>query len=175
MAEKPVLLVVANEGYQQVEYGETKKALEDAGIRVATASNSATPAIAKDGSTTTVDVVIDKIDLAKYAGIFLIGGPGALENLDNAATHELLKKAAAQQIPIGAICISPRIIAKAGLLKGKKATGWDQDKQLPSIYEESETIYVKEPVVIDELIITATGPESARQFGNHIAQLIKRK
>jgi protease I len=174
MAEKPVLLVVANEGYQQVEYNETKKAIESAGLKVVTASNAATPAIAKDGSTTDIDVVLDKVNPAHYAGIFVIGGPGALENLDNPQTHKILQKAVELGIPHGAICVSPRILAKAGVLKNKKATGWNDDKALASIYEESDTIYVKEPVVVDHLLITATGPDAAKQFGTHIAQLIKK-
>ena len=35
---------------------------------------------------------------------------------------------------VGAICYSPRILAKAGILKDKKATGWNDDHELEATF-----------------------------------------
>lgn len=171
---RKVLFVVAYEGYQHIEYGEPKKLLEKTGFSVITASTKPGSAIAKDGSTTPVNVLIEKANPSDYAGIFFIGGPGAMEHLDNEKSYQLIKQAAQKGILLGAICVSPRILAKAGILKGKKATGWNEDNTLPDIYKEYGVIYVPEDVVVDGSIITATGPSSAKKFGEQIVALLKK-
>jgi protease I len=174
MAHKSVLLVVASEGYQQIEFAETKKAVEAVGLTVKIASNSNIPAIAKDGSTTLVDIQLNEVDPRHYAGILFIGGPGTLENLDNQISYDVCKKAAVEHVPLGAICYAPRILAHAGVLENKRATGYDGDNKLADIYRDNGVTYVREPVVADGLIITATGPDAAAQFGKEAAHLIKK-
>ena len=134
--DRDVLLVVAFNGYQQIEYGEPKKLLTEAGFNVVTASNEPGAAIAKDGSTTEVQVTLKDVKVNDYAGIFFIGGPGALENLDNEQSYSIVREAAKQHLPLGAICVSTRILAQAGVLKGRRATGWDGDDKLAEIYKE---------------------------------------
>jgi protease I len=166
------LLVVANEGYQHIEYGIPKKILIDAGIDVETASDSTVPAIAKDGSTTNVDVTLDKVDPDLYDGIFFIGGPGALEHLDNEWSYRIIRHASQNGIPFGAICISTRILAKAGIMTDRKATGWNGDGELDALYKEYDVEYIKKNVVVDKNIITATNPDAAQEFGEKIVGLM---
>ena len=172
MALKTILLVVAYEGYQQLEYNEPKKILQDNGFTVVTASTKPGAAVAKDGSTTPVDILISKAKATDYAGIYFIGGPGALEDLDNQTSYTLIQQAAQHKVPFGAICISPRILAKAGVLKGKKATGWNEDNELPGVFKEHGVIYEKAGVVTDGTVITATGPKTAQDFGKAIVKLL---
>jgi len=169
-----IILVVAHEGYQPIEYSVTKKILEDAGITTTTASNKGRIATAKDDSSTMIDISTDNIDMAKYDGIFFIGGPGAMENLDNEISYKVIQKAAELSKPLGSICISTRILAKAGALDGKKATGWDGDNELAGILEKYKAIYIKEKVVVDDTIITATDPSAAKEFGEAILKIVKK-
>lgn len=173
MAQPKIVLVVAHEGYQQVEYGTPKRILEDIGYKIITASDAAGAAIAKDGSTTQVDILIQDINPKEFDGIFFIGGPGALEHLDNETSYKMIRSAANSEIPLGAICISTRILAEAGILKGKNATGWDGDHKLADIYKNYTVHYVPEKVVVDGLIITASGPEAAEEFGQEIIAMIQ--
>jgi protease I len=168
-----ILFIVAYEGYHPIEYTEPKKILEAAGHTIITASNKKGSALAKDGSTTTIDLPIDQIDPNNYAGIFLVGGPGALEWLDTPEVQLLMYNAYKLQKPIGAICISTRILAHAGVLTEKKATGWDGDNQLKKIYSEYSVIYTSQPVVTDDHIVTAIGPEAAKEYGKAILALYK--
>jgi protease I len=172
---KLVILVIASNGFQQVEYQNTKQVLEQNGITVITASNKMGGAVAKDNSTAFVDVALDKIDLSKCDGIFFIGGPGALEHLDNATSYKLLQEAKRRTIPYGAICISPRILATAGVLKGVNATGWDEDLELAGLFKARQVIYNKKPVVIDGIVVTADGPNSATAFGQAIVRVLTEK
>lgn len=169
---KKVLLVIASNGFQPKEYGDTKAALEASDIVVLTASDQAGEAISKDGLTAKVDLPLEKVDAHEFDGVFFIGGPGALEHLDNQESNRILNEAMIAQKPYGAICIAPRILAKAHVLVGKKATGWDEDDKLPEIFAQNNVEYLKEDVVVDGKIVTANGPLAATAFGEAIAQIL---
>ena len=47
-------------------------------------------------------------------------------------------------------------------LRWKKATGWNEDGKLESIFKKYAVTYVKEPVVIDDNVVTAEGPNAAK-------------
>lgn len=178
MDSKQVALVIAFNGYQPVEYSVPKNLLEQAGIVVATVSNKmgvahseekeSEPAVAAK-----VDTLLSDLNLSDYAGIFFIGGPNALENLDNETSYSIIREAFEKKMPLGAICVATRILAKAGVLKDKRATGWDGDNQLGALLKEHQAQYQPKDVVVDGLIITAVGPSAAREFGENIITMIQ--
>ena len=171
-----VLFVIASHGFQQVEYSTPKRILEGVGFSVITASDKPDVAIAKDGSKALINIVLDKVNVNDYAGIFFIGGPGALEHLDNEKSYKILKQAGMQHIPIGAICISTRILAKAGVLDGKMATGWNEDGKLNELFRDFNVEFLpEEKVVVDSHVVTATDPSAAEEFGNRIVELLQSK
>ena len=173
MERRTVVLIVASDGYQPVEYGQTKKVLEDGGMSVRTASDKPDMAVAGDKTTTKVDMTINNIMVNEIDGVFWIGGPGAMDHLDNATNYTLAKKVANADKLFGAICIAPRILAQAGVLTGKKATGWNDDNELENVFKQYGVIYEPKPVVVDGNIVTATGPSSAQAFGKAILDLLK--
>jgi len=175
MSHKKVLFVVAHTGYQSVEYNEPKRILQQAGFVVVTASNKEGTATAKDGSTTAIAVTISHVSIQDYEGIIFIGGPGAMDALDNEESYELLREAFAQEKIIGAICVAPRILANAGILTSVAATGWDEDGQLKGIFNASDVHYTPAPVVVDQDIVTAQGPQAAQEFGKELLRLLTSK
>ena len=176
MNDASVLLVIASNGFQPTEYGTPKQILIDAGFSVVTASDKPGIAVAKDGSTTHVDITLGNIDINDYAGIFFVGGPGAEELLDNTTSYKILQEAFLLHIPIGAICIATRILAKAGVLRDKYATGWNEDGLLTDLFKEYGVVYLpEEKVVVDSNTITATDPSAAEEFGNRIVELLQSK
>ncbi len=172
MHRKKVVLLIAHEGYQQVEYGIPREILASENIDVITASDQSGTATAKDSSTTVVDLTIEQLNAMQIDGLFIIGGPGALDCLDTPAVHSLLQQLMALKKPYGAICISTRILAHAEVLAGKKATGWDEDDELTKIFASHDVIYEKHPVVIDGNVITATGPDAAQAFAQAILKVV---
>lgn len=176
MDETKVLFIIAFNGFQHIEYGIPKHIIEDAGFTVVTASDKSGMAVAKDGSTEHIDISLDKIHVNHYIGIIFVGGPGAIEHLDNNTSYKIIQDALEQNIPVGAICIATRILAKADVLNGKYATGWNEDGQLDHIYKEYHVKYMPtEDVVIDDNIITATGPAAAQQFGELFVHMLQKK
>lgn len=173
--KKNIALIIAYKDYHPVEYTETKRVLEQAGFSVTTISTQSGYARALDNSRTLVDKALNKFKPLKFDGIFLIGGPGAHTQLDTGLVYKIMNEAYKSGKVIGAICYSPRILAKAGLLTHKHATGWNDDKQLETIFKKYEVYYDKKPVVIDNTIITADGPSSATAFGKAIVGLLGHK
>ena len=170
---KKALLVIAHEGYQQIEYNVPKALFLQAGFHVITASNKGGVALAKDGSTTPVDQTLSEVVVADYDAIVFIGGPGALEHLDIQESYTIIQEAVADGIVLGAICIAPRILAKAKVLDTRRATGWNGDKQLKDMFFIYGVEYVADEVVVDGLIVTATGPQAAHEFAQAIIKVVQ--
>ena len=171
---KKVLLIIAYRNFQPFEYSMPKGILEAAGLEVITASDQAGMAVSSVSETEAkVDILLTEVEVKNYAGIYFIGGPGALEHLDNEMSYKIAQDARQTGMAFGAICISPRILAKAGVLKGRKATGWNDDGELAKILENGGAQYVRDPVVVDDNLITAVGPTAAEEFGNKIVELLK--
>lgn len=167
-----VLLVIASQGFQHIEYRVPKQLLLEAGFIVVTASDALGVAVGKDGSEQVVDVELSAVDMKNYDALYFIGGPGALEHLDNQESNRIVNEAMILQKPYGAICISPRILARANVLVGRKATGWDGDGELAGIFANNNVEYVREPVVVDGNVITGNGPEAAEEWGKAIVALL---
>jgi len=170
--DKKVALVIASKGFQPVEYAKTKDVLEQGGITVVSVSEkSGTTIDAFDKSGPDVKLTVKDIDSKDYVGIFLIGGKGALDCLDNEEVYNLMRQAKEADILYGAICISPRILCRAGLVNDKKITGWDGDNKLAEKCPNSDVVGV--PVVIDGRLITARDPHAAQEFGEAILKALK--
>jgi len=174
LEQKKVVMVIAFRDFRDVEYFQPKEILEKAGAQVITASNKKGSAIGADGGDTEVQLLVSEVNPEEFDAILFIGGPGALDALDNEDSYKLLREASEKRKLIGAICISPVILAKAGILKGKKATVWSApfDKSSQKTLEENGAIYEGKSVVIDGKIVTANGPQSAKEFGETIARIL---
>lgn len=173
---KKVLFIIASRGFQPIEYGIPRQILESENIKVYTASDAKDQlgnAISSDNSFVKVDYILEEVKVKDFDGIFIIGGPGAMEHLDNERTYRIIREIDKQINKIyGAICISPRILANAEVLDDRKVTGWDGDKQAKSYLEDAGAQYINEAVVVDRNIITANGPKSAQDFAKAILEAL---
>jgi protease I len=165
-----VAMFIAFQGFRDEEYVEPKKALEAAGHKVVTVSTAKGEARGKFRVTAQVDKTLEEIEPADYAALALVGGPGALEHLDNPRVHALFKQAGELGRVIGAICISPVVLAHAGLLRGKTVTCWPDGA--PEV-EKGGGKYTGSELEIDGKLITANGPVPARKYGQALAEALK--
>jgi len=173
---KPVLLVIAHKGFQPMEYFVTREVLEAAGIEVKTASDGVDTAFSSiTADKAAIYVTLDDVVVDNFSGVFFIGGPGAWEFLNNKKSYHIIREATEKCQAWGAICISPRILAAAGVLKGRRVTGWNDDSELEEILSDAKAEYVHEPVVVDGNLITADGPTAAGEFGQAIVELLNIK
>ena len=167
-------MIVAFRDFRDAEYFVPKEVLENAGVKVKTASNKKGLAIGADGGDVEVDLSISEINPADFDAVVFVGGPGALENLDNEDSYKVAKETISQNKVLASICISAVILAKAGVLRGKKATVWSStmDRGPVRILEENGAIYQDKPVAVDGKIVTANGPAAAREFGKAIVEVL---
>ena len=171
---KKVILVLASSDYQPLEYSLTREVLEKSGVEVVIMSNKLGEAVSvQNYNTAEVDLILESgVGVNDFDGLFFIGGPGALEYLDNESSYSLLRNWQTTGKPYGAICISPRILAKAGVLQNKKATGWNGDRELANLFSQYGVEYIDEPVVRDDNVVTADGPGSVQLFGQTILKVL---
>ena len=167
--QKKAVMIIAFQMFRDEEYDQPKQILEKAGFQVVTASSQLGTASGKFGMTAKVDVLLEDVKVDDYAAVLFIGGPGSHGYYDDPMAHALAQEAIKQEKLLGAICAAPGILAYAGVLKGKKATVHEGDI---AALKQGGAIYTGNGVEIDGNIITATGPSTARDWGEAIVKAL---
>jgi protease I len=169
-----VLLIIAPENFRDEEYFEPKQVLEEAGHEVVTSSKTLKAISTVEKKEVEVDVLFEELFTENgepktndYEAIAFIGGAGAQVYIEDKHAHALAWDTYNSGKIVAAICIAPVILAKAGLLIGKRSTVWTGAKQDLC---DGHCIYTPDDVVTDGRIITANGPNVATEFGNTIAK-----
>ncbi len=171
---KKIAMLVAFRDFRDAEYFTPKKILEQAGAEVKTASNKMGLALGAEGGDVRVDFLVKDLQVAEFDAIIFIGGPDCLSSLDNDNSYRVAKETISQNKVLAAICVSPVILAKAGVLSGKRATVWSStmDKSATKLLQENGAIFLPFPVIRDGKIITANGPAAAKEFGEKIREVL---
>jgi Putative intracellular protease/amidase len=162
---KKVVFITAPEIFRDEEYAKPKKILEDAEIKVITASTKTGAIHGKLGMNAVSDITIDEVNPEEYDAIVYIGGGGASVFFENDTALKLANAFFSEGKPTTAICIAPTILANAGVLKGKTATAFRDGKDA---LEKGGANYTGNLLEIDGNIITANGPEASEEFGKAI-------
>lgn len=171
-----VLFILAKEGFRDEEFFVPAEILKEAGHQVFVASSASSKEIAHgaDGGEVEIDFNIEDVKAEDFDLIVFVGGPGALKYLDKEISYQIAKEAVKFDKKLAAICIAPIILAKAGVLKNRKATAWTDslNKKSIQILEENGAEYIDQPVVEDG-IVTANGPQAAEEFGKTLEKLLE--
>lgn len=166
-----VLFIVAPKKFRDEELLAPKAAVEAAGGTAVLASTEEGEAEGMLGAKVSV-VAVHEVRPTEMAGAVVVGGAGAPGHLwDHGLVHKTLRMIAHDNKPVGALCLSTAVLAKAGLLEGKKATVFVTPDSL-KVLKEAGAKYEKRPVVVDGLVVTADGPSSAEAFGSIFVQVL---
>lgn len=166
-----VLLVIAPDRFRDEEYREPRAVIEEAGGRVAVASTRLGRARGMLGLEVEPDVTLDRVRAEDFDAVVFVGGSGASVYWDDPAAHALARRAADLGKVVAAICIAPVTLARAGLLRGRRATCWPAEA---SRLEAAGVRCTGNPVEEDGLIVTGSGPQAARLFGEALARALAR-
>lgn len=166
---KKVLMVIAPKDFRDEEFFDTKKVLEDSGAEITVVNSTGQPSKSMFGKVVTPDKNFYSVDSKDYDAIVFIGGQGTPVYFDNKQAQNLAKEFNESGKIVAAICIAPVILARAGVLAGKKATVF------PSGRNDINAVgtYTGNPVEKDGNLITGSGPEAAKDFGKEIAEALK--
>lgn len=165
IGEKKVVMVIAPDKFRDEELFETRKELESNGVKVSVASSTTQEVTGMLGGKAKPDIKLTDVNVSQYDGVVFVGGVGAAVYFDDQIALKIAKDAFASGKVIGAICIAPSILANAGILKGKKVTAFESEKD--NLISKG-AIWDDGPVTVDGKIITGNGPKSASQFGKAI-------
>ena len=166
-----ILLVIAPEKFRDEELAEPVAALKNAGIGYDIASTKRGTCTGMLGAKATA-ISLDEVDPKAYDGIIIVGGGGSQTHLwDDDLLQPMVRFFHDKMKPVGAICLAPVVLARAGILKGKKATYFES----PVSFREMRAggaVLVNQPVVADTRIVTANGPGAAKSFADTFIKML---
>lgn len=166
----PKVLVPLAQGCEELEAVTIVDILRRANIQVVTAGLDDRPVEASRGVKLIPDTTLDEALQEEYSMVILPGGLPGADNLGaDARINQLLKKMIESGKFAGAICAAPRVLARAGLLDGKKATGYPgfiDGGKYPKLN------YTGTAVQRDGKIITGRGPGTAIDFSLEIVEAL---
>lgn len=160
------ILIIATDGFEQSELMQPKQLLEEAGAQTTVASLEEGAITGWNdgnwGDAVSVNLTVDKVDVADYDALLLPGGqinPDILRM--NETVIDLVKQFNSANKPIAAICHAPWLLAEAGIIEGKTVTGW------PSIRTDLRNAggeVIDKRVAVDGNLITSRNPDDIPAF-----------
>lgn len=165
-----VVLIPLAPGFEELEAVTVIDLLRRAQIEVVCAGLSNGPVKGSRGTVLVPDTTLDDALTRDYDMVVLPGGQPGATNLENdTRLRGLLKRMAAAGKYTAAICAAPKVLAAAGLLDGKRATGFPgavDIKQFPRVRLEALD------VITDGRVVTSRGPGTAMDFALELITLL---
>ncbi len=166
----PRVLVPLAHGFEDLEAVTIVDILRRAGIDVVTAGLEPGLVLGSRGLRVQPDATLDEAMGYEYDLVALPGGlPGADHLRDDARVQEVLRRTAAAGRYTAAICAAPMALARAGLLDGRRATGY------PGVLDSlglPDTRISGDAVVVDDRVVTSRGPGTAMDFALTLIELL---
>ena len=167
------VLVPLAQGCEELEAVTVVDLLRRAAIEVVTAGLDEQPVRASRGLVLLPDMSLERALQQDYDMIVLPGGLPGADNLgDDERIIERLRSMSAAGKYTAAICAAPRVLAKAGLLDGKRATSYPGALEIDTI---PGLDYRDTAVVMDGTVITSRGPGTAMDFALSLIELLAGK
>lgn len=161
-----VAFLTANEGVEQVELTEPRRAVEQAGARTELVAPEAGEVQAFDhldrGDAFPVDRDLGAADPADYDALVLPGGvanPDQLRQDPRAVAFVRAMVDAGK--PVGVICHGPWTLVEADAVRGRTLTSWPS---LRTDIENAGGSWVDQEVVTDRGIVSSRGPDDLPAF-----------
>lgn len=170
---KKILLVIAQEQFRDEECFVPKQLFEAAGTKVTVAAEFTETARGMLGGTIKPDIRIADASMDDYDAIVISGGAGSRSYLwDSENLRQLVKAAYAKGKVVSAICISPVVLARTGILEGKKSTVFKNPETLRELKEHG-ALHEDREVIVSGKVITGRDPKSAEAFGKAVLEALK--
>lgn len=171
-----VAILVEN-GFEQSEMAEPRKALDNAGAKTFLISPN------KDkvkgwqhldwGDEFPVDVPLDEAKPDDYDALLLPGGvmsPDKLRMQPKAVVF--VKKFFEENKPVAAICHGPWSLVEADVVRGKTLTSWPS---LKTDIKNAGGNWVDKPAVVDNNLVTSRQPDDIPEFNEQMIKLFVKK
>jgi len=152
------------DGFEEIEAFVPLSVLRGAGVQVDTVGLAGSVASGSHGTRVSTDKRLAEVRVDDYDGIVLPGGGRGCANLERSkAVMDIIAGMNERGKLVAAICAAPLLLAKAGVLKNRKATVYPgMERELP--YPRPGR------VVVDGNVVTSQGPGTAVDFALEIVK-----
>jgi protease I len=164
---KKIAILLAPVGTEQVEFEESKKAVESEGATVdvvglQTGDAQTMNSDVNPGDTFTVEKTFSEVLADEYDGLIVPGGTVGADKLrgsDEAVSfvHSFFDQAK----PVGVICHGPWTLVEADVVKGRTLTSYPT---LRTDIRNAGGNWVDEEVVVDQGLVTSRNPDDVPAF-----------
>jgi protease I len=164
---KKIAILLAPVGTEQVEFEESKRAVESEGATVdvvglQTGDAQTMNSDVNPGDTFTVEKTFSEISADEYDGLIVPGGTVGADKLrgsDEAVSfvHSFFDQAK----PVGVICHGPWTLVEADVVKGRTLTSYPT---LRTDIRNAGGNWVDEEVVVDQGLVTSRNPDDVPAF-----------
>ncbi|MBE3519536.1 MAG: type 1 glutamine amidotransferase [Firmicutes bacterium] len=162
-----VVAMLVETKYEDLELWYPVYRLKEAGCRVLIAGTGKGEYQGKIGYVCRPDVSVEDVRVDDIDGLVIPGGYCPEKLRINPVILNLVKEAFFKGKVVAAICHGPQVLISAGVLKGRRVTGyrgiWDD-------LRNAGAIVVDEPVVVDENLITSRTPDDLPEFGRELVR-----
>jgi protease I len=169
--DRTVLIFLPQRLFSEEEFEPALRQLSLAGLQTRIASSDTGVAVSMGSVLVKPDLALLDAQVADYAGLVLIGGSGAALYWGDSLLQTRCRMFAESGRVVAAIGIAPITLARAGILKGRKATVFHERTAIGWLKESGAKFSFRE-LVADRNIITAAGDEQARAFGKAVAAAV---
>lgn len=165
-----VYLLLEN-GFEMCEALAPVDILRRGGVNVSTAGVSEMSVKSSHGVSVSADIALSDINFEDMEMLIIPGGQPGVDNLwENEKVRKLVNEASKRKIKISAICAAPMILARLGILDGKKCVCY------PSCRDEMPETFVENTGVMEDAeIITGRAAGDAYDFAFAILKKLRGK
>lgn len=168
---RTVLVYLPQQLFNEQEFEPALQRMSRAGVETRLAASDSGVAVSVSQLVVRLDLPLRDANAADYAGLVLVGGSGAAVYWDDSLLQAKCREFAAGGKIVAAIGIAPVTLARAGVLKGRKATVF-RDRATVDWLRQAGARFSFKGVVADRNVITAASAEQARAFGQAVAEAV---
>ena len=177
LSGKNILMIIASKNFRDEEYFIPFEIFQKEGAKITTASSVEGEIVGVEGGEARSTLILKEVEIKKFDAVVFVGGNGAREFFDDNNAHKIAQEMVSAHKTLGAICIAPVILAKAGVLNGKNATVWSSiaNKSGEEELKKAGCLVSEKRIEKDGKIITADGPSVAKEFAETVIRTITEK
>jgi protease I len=164
---KKIAILIAPVGTEQVEFVQSKQAVEEAGatvevIGLQTGDAETMNSDVNPGETFTAEKAVSAVSAGDYDGLIVPGGTVGSDNLRGSNEAVAFVRGFFEQAkPVGAICHGPWTLVEADVVKGRTLTSYPT---LQTDIRNAGGNWVDEEVVTDQGLVTSRNPDDLPAF-----------
>lgn len=170
--ENKKIAILAADGFEESELFSPLEALKDEGATVDIVSIDGGEIQGfkhmEKGKSIGVDKQISEAAIKDYDGLYV---PGGLFNPDKLRRNEkviaFVRSAFEQKLPVAAMCHGPQVLITAGVVKGRKMTGFEA---IQVDLKNAGADVRDEEVVVDHGLVTSRKPDDLPAFNRKMVE-----